>query len=250
MREIVPAATAELRLTGRHAERSATLTTVLPMAWPALVRDDGHIMVASQTQTASGDAARDLGDALARALSAAPGSSIAPRPLPADAPRIQDLVDVRAAPEVIVRSGFDFWTEGSDADAATTAMLERANAVVTPTARLATVVAGYWMRMGERTQLRWVLAEPEDELLPALARLQVRHGLSVGGESRYLGSFRSLGLLVPVWDLAAGVEVDDVEDGAAQFRRRLDEALSDTAPLDGAQRRARESLLARQLTSH
>ena len=38
LREIVPAATAALRLRGDHAGRQATLATVLPMAWPGLVR--------------------------------------------------------------------------------------------------------------------------------------------------------------------------------------------------------------------
>src|SRR6188768_2399437 len=49
MREIVPAATAPLRLMGENADRDVTLVTVLPMAWPALVRQDGSILVALQT---------------------------------------------------------------------------------------------------------------------------------------------------------------------------------------------------------
>jgi hypothetical protein len=251
MREIVPAATAELRATGDHTGRAVTLCSVLPMAWPALVRKDGLVMVAAQTQTSSGDASRDLGDALRQALEAEVGSSIPPRPLPVEAPRIADLVDVTVAPRVVVHARFDFWFGATDdIDDATQGALDRADAAAMPTARLATVEAGYWMQIGDRRQLRWVLPGGEDDVIDALARMQVRGGLDVGGGSRYLGSFRALGLLIPVWDLVDGVEVDDVEEPAASFLLRLNHALAEGTPLDGGERRARESLLARQLTMH
>ena len=58
LREIVPSATAPLTLAPEYAARLAgrevTLATVLPMAWPALVRMDGHIFVGLQTATHSG----------------------------------------------------------------------------------------------------------------------------------------------------------------------------------------------------
>src|SRR3954462_13026631 len=41
MREIVPAATARLTPVGEWAGRDVTLATMLPLAWPALVRTDG-----------------------------------------------------------------------------------------------------------------------------------------------------------------------------------------------------------------
>lgn len=251
MREIVPAATALLQSADPDAGRSLTLSTVLPMAWPALVRQDGSILVAAQTQTSSGDAARDIGDALSRALVAEPGHPVAPRPLPADAPRVHDLVDRTVAPRVVVHSGFDYWLDPSiEVDDATAASLERANAAAVPTARLASVEAAYWLMYGERRQLRWVLPGGEDDVIDALARMQVEGGLGVGEGSRFLGSFRALGLLVPVWDLAEGVEVDQVEDPALGFGERLADALKESAPLTGAERKARESLLARQLTVH
>jgi len=251
MREIVPAATAELSAAGDHVGRRVTLCSVLPMAWPALVRQDGSVMLAAQTQTSSGDASRDLGDALSQALAAEPGTSIPPRPLSPTAPCIQDLVDTTIPLHVVVHSRFDFWFESTDdVDDGTKASLERADAAVMPTARLATVEAGYWMQIGGRRQLRWVLPGGEDRVIDGLARLQVGAGLAMGEGSRYLGSFRAHGLLVPVWDLADDVEVDHVEEPAAEFLTRLDEALSVNTPLEGAERRARESLLARQLTMH
>ena len=60
LREIVPAATAELRLTGESAGRAATLATVLPLAWPGLVRQDGAVFVGLQVPGGSGDASRDV----------------------------------------------------------------------------------------------------------------------------------------------------------------------------------------------
>ena len=59
MREIVPAATATLAL--RHG-RTVTLATLLPMAWPGLVRQDGEIFIGLQVPGGSGDASRDVAD--------------------------------------------------------------------------------------------------------------------------------------------------------------------------------------------
>jgi hypothetical protein len=261
MRELVPAGTASLRLTGDHAERDVTLSTVLPMAWPAMVRADGRILLAVQLQTGSGDLSRDLGDALARALSAEPGSAVPPRPTPVDAPRLQDLLDVDAPLQLRVHSGFDYWLEGNDdVDDATRASLERANAELIPVARLATVEAAYWVDLGQRRQLRWVLLHDEDSVLDAFARLEAsgggdpseqaadERGLAVVPGSRYLGSFRALGLTVPVWDLPDDAEVEDLDEPAQRFARRMAAALAQTEPLSGAQRRARSALGARTVT--
>ncbi len=91
LHDLVPSATATLK--AKVADRSVTLCTLLPMAWPALVRQNGDVLLAAQTQTSSADVARDLGDALARALAAEPGTPVPPRPLPADAPHLTDLID-------------------------------------------------------------------------------------------------------------------------------------------------------------
>lgn len=249
MHDLIPAATASL--TPKDSDRSVTLCTLLPMAWPALVRDNGDVMLAAQTQTSSGDVARDIADALDCALRSAAGTPVPPRPLPPDVPRLADLIDVDQPLEVLVHPRFDFWIEDLDsADESTRAGLERANEVATPTARLASVSGAYWMQLGERRQVRWVLPEDEAPLVDAMARLQVSAGLELTSGTRFLGSFRASGLIVPVWDLPEGTEVDEVEDDAASFRSRLDDALADETPLSGEQRRARESLRARQLTVH
>src|SRR3954451_20811227 len=128
MREIVPAATASLTLAGEHAERRATLATVLPMAWPGLARQDGELYVGLQVPGGSGDANRDVAHALELALDAEPGTPIAPGALPGEGARLQDLLDPGAPLQVAVHDGFDFWLEGvEDRSPDVVASMERAN---------------------------------------------------------------------------------------------------------------------------
>ena len=76
LREIVPAATAELTLTGGYAGRQATVSTVLPLAASAMVRLDGAVFVGLQVPAGSGDASRDVAAALLEALAAPPGTIV------------------------------------------------------------------------------------------------------------------------------------------------------------------------------
>jgi Family of unknown function (DUF5926)/SEC-C motif len=249
LREMVSAATARLTLTGEHAGREVTLATVLPMAWPAITRADSSVLIGLQTHASSGDVSRDVADALLQALQAEPGNPVVPGPLPGPGPRLQDLLDLSAPLEVIVHEGFDFWLEpDQEVGAEVTASLERANAAVVPTARLATVEAAYWCQVKDRRHLRWVLPHEENILLDALARLHAAGESGLGEGTRYVGSFRAHGLLVPVWDLPADADPDDMEEPAAAFEKRLADALTASTPLSAAERRARNGLLSRQLT--
>ena len=63
MRELVPAATAPLKLA--DDDRAVTLCSLLPGAAPALVRDNGEIWLGLQVQHNYGDPSRDLGAVLA-----------------------------------------------------------------------------------------------------------------------------------------------------------------------------------------
>lgn len=247
-REIVPAATAPLALAD-GADRTVTLTTVLPLAWPALVRDTGEVFLALQTTTGSGDPSRDAAEALLRALQAEPGTPIPPTGLPGEGPRLQDLL----APvplEVTVHSDFDYWmAQGADSDAQVRDSLERANSRVMPTVRLSSVEAAYWVDMGEKVFLRWVLPEDEERLLDAFARLRARGDDALPGiPSRFVGSFRADGLLVPVWELPERTEAAALEDAAVAYRSLLDATLADPAPLTSAERSARAGLQTRQIT--
>ena len=253
LKEIVPSATAALTLAPEQAKaadgRPVTLATVLPLAWPALVRTDGAVFVGLQTPTSSDDASRDIADSLLRALASEHGSPVPPS-RPGPGPRLQDVLVAVAPLEVTVHSGFDFWIEGSGAETTddVAASLERANSSVVPTRRLTGVEAAYWCRIGPKEHLRWVLPYDEEPLLDAFARLHVAGGDTLGDGTRLIGTFRAHGLLVPVWDLVPGAEADDVEEPAAAFAARLTEALAATGDLTTEERHARAGLSNRQVT--
>ncbi|MBD0710316.1 MULTISPECIES: DUF5926 family protein [unclassified Streptomyces] len=252
LRELVPAATVPLTLKDGLPEGvpSVTLATVLPMAWPALRRDDGSVLLALQNDSTSGDLARDLADTLLRALETEPGTPVAGRRVPAEGPRLQDLLDADApfAPEV--HSGFEFWIPqtADGADPEVSASLERANAAAIPTVKLTGVDSAYWCETPDKNHLRWVMPYPEERLLDALARLQAADGTSIGEDTRLVGSFRAHGLMVPVWDLPTSMTAEECEKPAAEFAERLAGALASDAPLTAEERRARGGLTNRQVT--
>ncbi|MGA4840903.1 DUF5926 family protein [Streptomyces sp. G45] len=251
LRELVPAATAELTLQGGLPDGvpSVTLATVLPMAWPALRRDDGSVLLGLQNDTSSGDISRDLADTLQRALTTEPGQPVPGRRAPADGPRLQDLLDATAPFEPVVHEGFEFWVpDAENATPEVTASLERANAAAIPTVKLAGVDSAYWCETPEKNHLRWVMPHGEEQLLDALARLHAAGASSLGEGTRLVGSFRAHGLTVPVWDLPSGMGAQDVEKPAAEFAERLATALTATEPLSPEERRARGGLTNRQVT--
>ncbi|WP_190023385.1 DUF5926 family protein [Streptomyces hiroshimensis] len=251
LRELVPAATIELTLKGGLPEGvpSVTLATVLPMAWPALRRDNGAVLLGLQNDTASGDLSRDLADTLQRALEAEPGTPVPAGRAATDGPRLQDLLDPEGPFEPNVHTGFEFWVENAEnATGDVAASLDRANAAAIPTARLSGVEAAYWCETPEKNHLRWVMTHPEEQLLDALARLHAAGTSSLGDGTRLVGSFRAHGLTVPVWDLPSDMRAEDTEKPAAAFAERLATALADTSPLTGDERRARSGLTSRQIT--
>lgn len=255
LREFVPSATAKLPLADGG---DVVLATVLPMASAALVRSDGTAFVGLQVQTKSGDISRDIARAVEWARQAEPGQSLSVVG-PEDAPagtvgnRLQDLLDPRGELDVEVHGDFSWWMpEGVEPSKEVALSLERANAAIMPTDRLGAdgVHSAYWVDAGEKAHIRWVRPEPEDRLLAALARLSARGELALDEDSRYAGSFRAHGLLVPVWDLDREKHAREWEEPVAAMARRLDEALAslDDTPLDAAERRAREGLRGRQIT--
>lgn len=248
MREIVPAATAVVRTRPQFGDLDVTVTTVLPMAWPALRRPDGSILLGLQTAGGSGDPSRDAADALLRALAAEPGSPVTEGDLPGPGPRLQDvLVDVPF--EVAVQDGFDFWlAPGQEVDHEVRESIERANRGVVPTRRLKSVEAAYWCQVSDRCHLRWVLPFEESAVLDGLARLHAAGGSQLVEGGRYVGSFRAHGLLVPVWDLPIDLEPEELEAPATDFGARLGEAMAEQTPLTASERRARAGVASRQVT--
>ncbi|WP_349305861.1 DUF5926 family protein [Pseudofrankia sp. DC12] len=285
LRELIPSATAPLTLhpdhlakNPEHADRKITLGTMLPQAAPALVRDTGEILVATQTLVPGLDPSADIAGALLAALAAEPGTVVATGPVSAltaverlpegltGLPRLVDVLDP-APLTITVHAGFDWWLPPSEDGAALSgevaSSLERANATVVPTARLSSVEAAYWTQPGDKRHLRWVLpflevagvsdpdvarSRSEEQLLDALARLAAADALSAGEGSRFVGSFRADGLVVPVWDLAPDADADSCEAPAAALRKAMDEVLAERRPLTSEERRIRAGVVGRTLT--
>jgi hypothetical protein len=249
LRELVPSATAPLRLADpAHADRSVTLATVLPLALPGLVRDTGEIMLGLQVHGRSGDVSRDIAHALEEALAAEPGTMLQLSGLPGPGPRLQDMLAEEPL-DLTMHDDFGFWMDNpEDGTAEVQASLERANAAIMPTRRLSGVDAAYWCDAGEKAHLRWVMPQDEDTLLDALARLSAAGTLGLGDGTRFVGSFRAHGLLVPVWDLPNDLPAETWEQPAVAFADRLAKALAEAGPLTDEERRSRDGLRGRQLT--
>jgi hypothetical protein len=254
LREFVAAAVTPVHLLdtaydGLAAGRQVRFATVLPGLAPARVRADGTVEVAVQVTHSSGDASRDLAQALNLALGEEPESTVVMPALSGDGPRLQDVVDHEAGLAVQVLDGFDFWFEAADdPDPSVAATLEKLNASVQPTRRLTSVEAAYWTSVPSKEHLRWVLPHDEEEALTGLARLHAAGADSLTADSRLVGSFRSHGLLVPVWDLPPGTGPEALEQPAADLAHRLGEALAIGKPLTTDERSARSGLATRQVT--
>jgi hypothetical protein len=249
MRQFVPAATAVVRTTKEYGDAGIVVTTVLPMAMGALHRSNGEVLVALQTTVGSPDASRDAAWSILTALESAPGTSLAGTDSPGPGPRLQDVLDPATPFEVTVHPGFDYWLQDdAKLDAAVKDSMERANAAAVPTERLTSVEAAYWCRIGNRRHLRWAVPHEEERLLDGLARLHAAGASALVEGSRYVGSFRADGIVVPVWDLAADTEPDELEKPAAVFAERLGEAMAAETDLTAEERRARAGLAGRQVT--
>lgn len=254
LREFVPAALAGLRLRddafdGAAAGIDVVATTLLPGLAPAMKRPEGEVRFALQVTHQSGDPSRDLAAAVELGLRAEPGESVQMSGLVDTTTRLQAVVDPDQALDVDVRSGFEFWFDDADPqDPAVAATLEQVNGQVHPTSRLAAVDAAYWTSVGTKEHLRWVMPHDEDTMLDALARLRAAGADRLGADMRLVGSFRAHGLVVPVWDLPVGTGAGALEEPAAEFGRRLDEALAEDTALTTEQRSARNGLANRQLT--
>jgi Family of unknown function (DUF5926) len=96
LRELVPAASAPLTLKpeiiSEYGDHPVTLSTVLPMAWPAMTRQDGRVFVGLQRHVQSGDVSRDIAEAILCALRTEPGDTVAVPALPGEGPRLQDIL--------------------------------------------------------------------------------------------------------------------------------------------------------------
>lgn len=244
LREFVAAATAPLAV----GDRTVRLSTLLPMAAPAMVRDSGEVWLGLQVRHSFGDPSRDLAAVLEKALAADEPGIVGLVDPPGLGPRFQDLVGDDPL-EITVHDGFAFWLDDvAERDDAMVAALEEADAAAAPAARLTSVEAAYWTDAGSKEHLRWVRREPEAALLDALARLVTAGEASIAEGSKVVGMFRAHGLLVPVWDLPAGTGAEALEAPVVEFERRLETALATTADLSAEERATRSELANKQVT--
>ncbi|TQF74765.1 hypothetical protein FK531_01335 [Rhodococcus spelaei] len=251
LREFVPSATAPLPLTA--GERAVVAATVLPGAVAALVRDETDAatgFVGLQVQASSTDVAADLAAAVTWAVAAEPGQSLTAAEA-SEGTHLADVIDASALLEITVHQDFNWWIpEGVTPAPEVAATVEQANSVIMPSARLDAdgVVAAWWVDAGEKAHLRWVRPEDEDELMLALARVHASGGLHLGEGSRYAGSFRTHGLLVPVFDLDPEKHAQEWAPATAELGERLAQALAVDTPLTSDERRSRDGLRGRQVT--
>jgi len=256
LRELVSAATAPLTLSdSAYADRSVTLATVLPQLAPALVRENGTILLGLQLVASSDDISRDIGTALQAALAAEPGQPINPGPIGgagSAGPRLQELI-TDAALDLTVHADYGYWLgmdpEIEPVEASLSELMQQANQAIIPSVRKPGAEAAYWCRPDDaKAHLRWVMTHPEERLLDALAVLGAAGELDLGAGTKYAGAFRAHGLVAPVWDLPADAPAKDWWQPAEDFQARLDSTLKDAPPLDEAARRFRSEILSRQVT--
>lgn len=252
LRSFVAAATAELPVAGSPTN-VVRLVTVLPGAGPALVREeDGQLigLVALQTEPEPAEPGDALAAAIQWAAEAAAGETLSEVDA-SEASALVDVLDPKAPLKVTVHNDFNWWIEGqSDPAPQIVQMIEQADTAILPTARLEGdfVGAPWWVDAGERAHLRWVRPEDEDDVMAALARVHAAGALTLGEGSRFAGSFRTHGLLVPVFDLDPELHHQEWTSGAETFNAALNEALASDAELTSAERRSRDGIRGRQIT--
>lgn len=249
LREVVPAATATARTNAEYGSRDITVATLLPGLVAAMHRADGEILVALQTPSSSEDASRDVATALQAALNAEPGTAVPQVELAPQGPRLQDMLDLQTPFEVQVHSSFDYAvSEDDDLSGDLASAMEEFSESIVPTVKLTSVPSAYWCRMGAREFLRWSRPEPEEALLDALARLHARRESELEPGARFIGAFRSCGIVVPVWELNRGTEAEELEPVLPAMDERLTAALAETGELSPEARRARAGIVSRQVT--
>lgn len=253
LREFVPSALAELP--AAEDGRRVVGATILPGGVAALVREENGAPVAYVgLQLAAGfgpDPAGELAAALHWAHTAEPGSSLQVANVDDDTPPLAELIDPAVVPAITVHNDFDWWIPaGVEPSAEIAHTVKHANEAVLPSARLEGdgLRGAWWVDPGEKAHLRWVRPEDEDALMAALSRVHAAGGLHLGEGSRFAGSFRTHGLLVPVFDLDRDKHPDEWITPTIEFGRRLDEALAVDDPLTAAERRSRDGLRSRQVT--
>lgn len=247
MREILPSATMRVKLSLEHGGDEVTFVTLLPGMAAAMRRGNGDVLVAMQTVMSSGDVSLDIADRTLKALDLEPGAMLSQVEQPEPGPRLQDILDLSADVAMELHDSYDYWVDPADANnPEVSAAIAQTSEQMVPTAAVPGTDGAYWCRM-QREFVRYVRPEAEDSVLDGLARLHHKRELTFD-DARFVGAFRALGLLIPVFELPAGAEADELEKPMAEFSTKLDEAITSEEPLSADERRTRSGIISRQVT--
>ncbi|QJC22555.1 DUF5926 family protein [Arcanobacterium buesumense] len=247
MREILPAATLPVRTVAEHGGEDVLLVTLLPGMAAALRRKDGMLLVAAQTVMNSGDVSLDIADRVLKGLELAPGETLQQVDQPVPGPRLQDILDLSVDSEMVLHEDYAFWIDPAELeDPQMQSAVDQTREQILPTAQVPEIAGAFWCRM-QREFVRWVRPEPEAHVLDALARLHHARELGFDG-ARFVGAFRALGLMIPVFELEAGTEAAELTTPMADFASKFEAALAVTDALTPEERRARSGIISRQVT--
>ncbi len=247
MREIIPAATLKAKTNANYGEEEFYFVTMLPQMAAAVRRSDGVLLVALQTVTNSGDLSLDVADRIINGLELADNETYLQPDIPESTLRLPDVLDLDFAHEFTLEEDFRFWV-GTDelAKEDVAQAVAQTKEQIIPTQAVPGVPGAYWTNM-QRQFVRWVRPESQDEVLDALARLQQRRELSFA-QARFVGAFRALGLLIPVFELAEDTTAQALTTPMQEFTKVFEEAIASTTALTAEERRAKAGIISRQVT--
>ncbi|AOZ71995.1 hypothetical protein BK816_00700 [Boudabousia tangfeifanii] len=247
LRDFIPSGFLKVKTNAEHGNEEILLVSYLPEGIPAMKRTDGQVLVALRTNANTQDYSHDLGLALTSAQKLEEGKALEGFD-PRDAgPRLQDVLEGDAL-DFQVTESFDFWVDPAklEEEDVQTALRQAAEEAV-PSALVPGTDSAFWCRMNHDF-VRWVRSESESRLFDALARLKDRGEANLGEGTRFIGAFRTCGLLVPVFEMEERTEAADLEKAAAELDKKLTAAIADDTPLTPAQRGARAGLVSRQIS--
>lgn len=245
MREILPLATISATTAQEYGSCELILTTILPSMSAALRRSDGVLLVATQTVMSSGDPSRDIASRIIAGLELKNGEVYQVSEQPEPGPRLQEVI--QSFGPLQLHEIPEFWMTPEEASTPDNRQaLEDSREQLVPTKSVEGIEGAYWCRMN-REFVRWVRPEPRDAVLDGLARLRASGDFSFD-DSRFVGAFRALGLIIPVWELARGAEAEELSAPMKEFETKLATAISSTEPLSPEEKRARAGIVSRQVT--
>lgn len=252
LQEFVPSATAKIEVNGTPV----TVATVLPGAGAALVRpaeEGGERMVALQVQSHSINPGRDLAYALNWVVNAQPGETLGSTAADGSQPELSTLISATQTLDITTHNDFNWWF--SDAAAVNPQIqqaLARANDAIIPSVQVAPELPGaiWWVNPGGgKAHIRWVRQEDDERLLlNALARIAARGELNLGEGSKLAGTFRTHGLVVPVFDLDPAVEPASYADALTALNSAIEKEYGNDEQLNADERKQLENIKSRQVT--